>query len=143
MEAITVIGAGLAGSQAALAAANLGVKVRLFEMRPKRMTPAHRSSSASELVCSNSFGGEGANNAKGLLQAEMRIAQAPIMQAADANRIPAGAALAVERDGFSMGQLWADGSQGCVTAVRAAARAAGRCRKRASRLWLARPSAPR
>ncbi|MEY4530671.1 MAG: hypothetical protein RLZZ156_1392 [Deinococcota bacterium] len=101
MKEITVIGAGLAGSQAALAAANLGVHVQLFEMRPTRMTPAHRSQDASELVCSNSFGGEGDNNAKGLLQAEMRIAKAPIMQAADANRIPAGNALAVERDGFS------------------------------------------
>ena len=101
MKEITVIGAGLAGSQAALAAASLGVHVQLFEMRPSRMTPAHRSHGASELVCSNSFGGEGDNNAKGLLQAEMRIAKAPIMQAADANRIPAGNALAVERDGFS------------------------------------------
>jgi methylenetetrahydrofolate--tRNA-(uracil-5-)-methyltransferase len=101
MKEITVIGAGLAGSQAALAAANLGVQVQLFEMRPTRMTPAHRSQGASELVCSNSFGGEGDNNAKGLLQAEMRIAKAPMMLAADANRIPAGNALAVERDGFS------------------------------------------
>ena len=101
MKEITVIGAGLAGSQAALAAANLGVQVRLFEMRPNRMTAAHRSHNASELVCSNSFGGEGDNNAKGLLQSEMRLAKAPIMAAADANRIPAGAALAVERDGFS------------------------------------------
>lgn len=98
---ITVIGAGLAGAQAALAAAKLGVQVELFEMRPTRMTPAHKSHNASELVCSNSLGGEGETNAKGLLQAEMRLAGANIMHAADANRLPAGAALAVEREGFS------------------------------------------
>ncbi len=98
---ITVIGAGLAGSQAALAAANQGVRVKLFEMRPTRMTPAHRSQNASELVCSNSLGGEGQGNAKGLLQAEMRTARASVMTAALENRIPAGNALAVERDGFA------------------------------------------
>ncbi len=98
---ITVIGAGLAGSQAALAAANQGVRVHLYEMRPTRMTPAHRSRDASELVCSNSLGGEGEGNAKGLLQAEMRAASALVMTAALENRIPAGNALAVERDGFA------------------------------------------
>jgi methylenetetrahydrofolate--tRNA-(uracil-5-)-methyltransferase len=98
---ITVIGAGLAGSQAALAAAEQGVQVRLFEMRPNRMTPAHRSQDASELVCSNSLGGEGEGNAKGLLQAEMRTAKTTIMDAAFAHRLPAGAALAVEREGFA------------------------------------------
>jgi methylenetetrahydrofolate--tRNA-(uracil-5-)-methyltransferase len=101
MKDITVIGAGLAGSQAALAAASQGVRVKLFEMRPTRMTPAHRSHNASELVCSNSLGGEGQGNAKGLLQAEMRTAQASVMSAALENRIPAGNALAVERDGFA------------------------------------------
>jgi methylenetetrahydrofolate--tRNA-(uracil-5-)-methyltransferase len=98
---VVVIGAGLAGSQAALAAANLGVRVRLFEMRPTKMTPAHRGHGASELVCSNSLGGEGETNAKGMLQSELRAAGAPVMSAADSNRVPAGAALAVERDGFS------------------------------------------
>ena len=98
---ITVIGAGLAGSQAALAAANQGVRVQLYEMRPTRMTPAHRSQDASELVCSNSLGGEGEGNAKGLLQAEMGAAKALVMTAALENRIPAGNALAVERDGFA------------------------------------------
>jgi methylenetetrahydrofolate--tRNA-(uracil-5-)-methyltransferase len=101
VKVITVIGAGLAGSQAALSAANAGVKVRLFEMRPQRMTPAHRSGNASELVCSNSLGGEGDTNAKGLLQAEMKLAGAPVMTAALEHRIPAGAALAVEREGFA------------------------------------------
>ncbi len=101
MKVITVIGAGLAGSQAALSAANAGVRVRLFEMRPQRMTPAHRSTNASELVCSNSLGGEGDTNAKGLLQAEMKLARAPVMTAALEHRVPAGNALAVERDGFA------------------------------------------
>jgi methylenetetrahydrofolate--tRNA-(uracil-5-)-methyltransferase len=98
---VTVIGAGLAGSQAALAAADLGVQVQLFEMRPVRMTPAHRSEGASELVCSNSLGGEGETNAKGMLQAELRAAGVNVMQAAETNRVPAGNALAVEREGFS------------------------------------------
>jgi methylenetetrahydrofolate--tRNA-(uracil-5-)-methyltransferase len=101
VKEITVIGAGLAGSQAALAAANAGVNVRLFEMRPHKMTPAHHSQNASELVCSNSLGGEGETNAKGMLQAELRTANVPVMRAADENRVPAGAALAVERDGFA------------------------------------------
>jgi methylenetetrahydrofolate--tRNA-(uracil-5-)-methyltransferase len=101
VKEVTVIGAGLAGSQAALAAAKLGVRVRLFEMRPQKMTPAHRTENASELVCSNSLGGEGETNAKGMLQAELRVANVPVMQAADAHRLPAGAALAVEREGFA------------------------------------------
>jgi methylenetetrahydrofolate--tRNA-(uracil-5-)-methyltransferase len=98
---VTVIGAGLAGAQAALAAAEFGARVRLYEMRPGRMTPAHRSHNASELVCSNSLGGEGETNAKGMLQAELRAARVPVMAAADAHRVPAGAALAVEREGFA------------------------------------------
>ena len=98
---IHVIGAGLAGSEAALAAARLGVPVRLHEMRPTTMTPAHRSANFAELVCSNSLGGEGENNAKGLLQAEMRAVGSAVMRAAGASRLPAGNALAVEREGFS------------------------------------------
>ncbi len=99
-ERITVIGAGMAGSDAALAAANLGVQVDLFEMRPKKMTPAHRTGSFAELVCSNSFGGEGQTNAKGLLQAEMLAAEGLVMRAAHEARVPAGGALAVDRDAF-------------------------------------------
>ncbi|ADV67889.1 methylenetetrahydrofolate--tRNA-(uracil(54)-C(5))-methyltransferase (FADH(2)-oxidizing) TrmFO [Deinococcus maricopensis] len=101
MKAVTVIGAGLAGSEAALAAANAGVPVTLFEMRPVKMTPAHRSGKFAELVCSNSLGGEGETNAKGLLQAEMRAVGSTVIAAADASRLPAGGALAVEREGFS------------------------------------------
>jgi len=101
MDRVHVIGAGLAGSEAALAAAQSGVKVRLYEMRPHKMTPAHRTEGFAELVCSNSLGGEGPSNAKGLLQAEMRAAGSVVMRAADLHRIPAGGALAVEREGFS------------------------------------------
>ncbi len=101
MPIVNVIGAGLAGSEAALAAARLGVQVRLFEMRPATMTPAHRSDRFAELVCSNSLGGEGESNAKGLLQAEMRAVGSAIMRAAATSRLPAGNALAVEREAFS------------------------------------------
>ncbi|MGI8746879.1 MAG: methylenetetrahydrofolate--tRNA-(uracil(54)-C(5))-methyltransferase (FADH(2)-oxidizing) TrmFO [Deinococcus sp.] len=98
---ITVVGAGLAGSEAALAAARLGVPVTLHEMRPVKMTPAHRSGGFAELVCSNSLGGEGELQSKGLLQAEMRSVGSAVLASADAHRLPAGNALAVERDGFS------------------------------------------
>lgn len=98
---ITVVGAGLAGSEAALAAARLGVSVTLYEMRPVKMTPAHRSGGFAELVCSNSLGGEGILQSKGLLQAEMRSVSSTVLSSADASRLPAGNALAVERDGFS------------------------------------------
>ncbi len=97
---ITVIGAGMAGSDAAFAAANLGVHVELYEMRPNKMTPAHRTGSFAELVCSNSFGGEGESNAKGLLQREMLLAGGLVMSTAQATRVPAGGALAVDREAF-------------------------------------------
>jgi methylenetetrahydrofolate--tRNA-(uracil-5-)-methyltransferase len=100
MKRLTVIGAGMAGSDAALAAASLGVKVDLYEMRPVKMTPAHHTDKFAELVCSNSFGGEGENNAKGLLQAEMLAAGGLIMTAAQQHRVPAGGALAVDREAF-------------------------------------------
>ena len=98
---IIVIGAGLAGSEAALAAAKQGVRVRLFEMRPVKMTPAHRTGNFAELVCSTSLGGEGEMQSKGLLQAEMRSVGAAIVTSADAARVPAGNALAVDREAFS------------------------------------------
>lgn len=98
---IHVIGAGLAGSEAAATAARLGARVVLYEMRPRRMTPAHRTGNFAELVCSNSLGGEQPANAKGLLQAELRRGQSVIMAAADEARVPAGGALAVDREVFS------------------------------------------
>src|ERR1700761_2316023 len=102
LEPIHIIGGGLAGSEAAWQAANAGVRVVLHEMRPQRMTEAHRTEGLAELVCSNSFrSDDAANNAVGLLHAEMRRLGSLIMRAADANQVPAGGALAVDRDGFS------------------------------------------
>ena len=99
---IHIIGAGLAGSEAAWQAAEAGCRVVLHEMRPARMTEAHRTDGLAELVCSNSFrSDDAANNAVGLLHAEMRRLGSLIMRAADANQVPAGGALAVDRDGFS------------------------------------------
>ncbi len=97
---VTIIGAGMAGSDAALAAASMGVQVDLYEMRPKKMTPAHHTEQFAELVCSNSFGGEGENNAKGLLQAEMLAAGGLVITSAHETRVPAGGALAVDREAF-------------------------------------------
>lgn len=99
---VHVIGAGLAGSEAAWQVAKSGLPVVLHEMRPDRMTEAHRTDGLAELVCSNSFrSDDAANNAVGLLHAEMRRLDSLIMRAADANQVPAGGALAVDRDGFS------------------------------------------
>ena len=101
-ETVHIIGAGLAGSEAAWQIANAGIAVVLHEMRPVRMTEAHRTDGLAELVCSNSFrSDDAANNAVGLLHAEMRRLGSLIMRAADANQVPAGGALAVDRDGFS------------------------------------------
>ena len=101
-EAITIVGAGLAGSEAAWQAARAGRRVRLVEMRPARMTEAHRTGQAAELVCSNSFrSDETFASAVGLLHEEMRRAGSLILACADAHRVPAGAALAVDREGFS------------------------------------------
>src|SRR6202142_2095947 len=102
LEAVHIVGAGLAGSEAAWQVANAGVRVVLHEMRPVRMTEAHRTEGLAELVCSNSFrSDDAANNAVGLRYAEMRRLGSLIMRAADANQGPAGGALAVDRDGFS------------------------------------------
>jgi methylenetetrahydrofolate--tRNA-(uracil-5-)-methyltransferase len=101
MKPITVVGAGLAGAEAAWTLARLGLPVRLFEMRPAKMTPAHHTEKFAELVCSNSLGGEGPANAKGLLHAELRAAGSLVMEAADRFRVPAGGALAVDREPFS------------------------------------------
>jgi len=101
-DIVHVIGAGLAGSEAAWQAAQAGCQVVLHEMRPQRMTEAHRTDGLAELVCSNSFRSDDAtNNAVGLLHAEMRKLGSLIMRAADANQVPAGGALAVDREEFS------------------------------------------
>jgi methylenetetrahydrofolate--tRNA-(uracil-5-)-methyltransferase len=101
-SSVHIVGAGLAGSEAAWQVAEAGCRVVLHEMRPIRMTEAHRTDSLAELVCSNSFrSDDAANNAVGLLHAEMRKLGSLIMRAADANQVPAGGALAVDREGFS------------------------------------------
>jgi len=102
LQPVHVVGGGLAGSEAAWQLAGRGVPVILHEMRPVRMTPAHKTGGLAELVCSNSFRSDDPdNNAVGLLHAEMRLMGSLVMQAADAHRVPAGSALAVDRDGFS------------------------------------------
>src|SRR6266704_2012690 len=102
LRAVHVIGGGLAGSEAAWQIAVRGVPAVLHEMRPLRMTAAHKTGALAELVCSNSFrSDDGATNAVGLLHAEMRRLGSLIMRAGDANQVPAGGALAVDREGFS------------------------------------------
>jgi methylenetetrahydrofolate--tRNA-(uracil-5-)-methyltransferase len=98
---ITIIGGGLAGSEAAWQAASLGVAVRLHEMRPVRSTAVHKTDRLAELVCSNSLRGDKLDNAVGLLKEEMRRLGSLVMRAAEASRVPAGAALAVDRERFS------------------------------------------
>ncbi|MFL1874714.1 methylenetetrahydrofolate--tRNA-(uracil(54)-C(5))-methyltransferase (FADH(2)-oxidizing) TrmFO [Hansschlegelia beijingensis] len=99
---VHVIGGGLAGSEAAWQLAQAGVRVVLHEMRPQRSTEAHQTDSLAELVCSNSFRSDDAEqNAVGLLHQEMRALGSLIMRSADANQVPAGGALAVDRDGFA------------------------------------------
>ena len=101
---VHVIGGGLAGSEAAFQIAQRGVNVVLHEMRPVRMTDAHQTEGLAELVCSNSFRSDDAQaNAVGVLHAEMRMMNSIIMSAADEHKVPAGGALAVDRDGFSAG----------------------------------------
>ncbi len=98
---IHIIGGGLAGSEAAWQAASLGVPVTIHEMRPVRGTAVHKTDRLAELVCSNSFRGDKLDNAVGLLKEEMRRLGSVVMQAADIARVPAGAALAVDRDRFA------------------------------------------
>lgn len=99
--AIKIIGAGLAGCEAAWQAANLGADVVLCEMKPQKRSAAHKSDNFAELVCSNSLRADGILNAVGLLKEEMRRMNSLIMQCADATKVPAGGALAVDRNGFS------------------------------------------
>ena len=97
---IKIIGAGLAGCEAAWQAANLGVEVELWEMKPEKYSPAHTRENFAELVCSNSLRADGIHNAVGLLKEEMRKFGSLIMECADLTKVPAGGALAVDRDGF-------------------------------------------
>ena len=108
---ITVVGAGLAGSEAAWQLARRGLKVRLIEMKPLRMSPAHTSPLFAELVCSNSLRGDDLSNAVGLLKEELRRMGSLILEAAEAHRVPAGGALAVDREAFA--QYITDKIRGC------------------------------
>jgi methylenetetrahydrofolate--tRNA-(uracil-5-)-methyltransferase len=99
--AIRIVGGGLAGSEAAWQAASRGVPVTLYEMRPLRPTAVHKTDRLAELVCSNSFRGDKLDNAVGLLKEEMRRLDSLVMRAAEASRVPAGAALAVDRERFA------------------------------------------
>lgn len=101
MSFVNVIGAGLAGSEAAWQIAQAGVEVRLYEMRPKKSTPAHHTSQFAELVCSNSLRGNSLQNAVGVLKEEMRRLNSVILASADATSVPAGGTLAVDRETFS------------------------------------------
>src|SRR5437868_1795402 len=101
MKSIRVIGGGLAGPEAALQTARLGCAVELYEMRPTRSTEAHQTADFAELVCSNSLKSESENTAPWLLKQEMRRAGSLLLQCADAAAVPAGHALAVDREQFS------------------------------------------
>ncbi|SHN52996.1 methylenetetrahydrofolate--tRNA-(uracil-5-)-methyltransferase [Paenibacillus sp. ov031] len=100
-QQVTVIGAGLAGTEAAWQIASRGVRVKLYEMRPVVKTPAHHTDKFAELVCSNSLRANGLTNAVGVLKEEMRMLNSLVLGAADRHAVPAGGALAVDRDGFS------------------------------------------
>ena len=118
MAQIHVIGAGLAGSEAAWQAASRGVHVTLHEMRPVRPTAVHKTDRFAELVCSNSFRGDKLDNAVGLLKEEMRRLGSLVMRAADATRVPAGAALAVDREAFAQSVTHAVESHPLVDVLR-------------------------
>src|SRR5581483_1993552 len=115
---IHIIGGGLAGSEAAWQAASLGVRVVLHEMRPVRPTAVHKTDRLAELVCSNSLRGDKLDNAVGLLKEEMRRLDSLIMHAADVARVPAGAALAVDRELFARTVTQAIHEHPLITLVR-------------------------
>jgi methylenetetrahydrofolate--tRNA-(uracil-5-)-methyltransferase len=115
---IHIIGGGLAGSEAAWQAASVGVPVVLHEMRPMRATAVHKTDRLAELVCSNSFRGDKLDNAVGLLKEEMRRLGSLVMRAADAHRVPAGAALAVDRERFAQAVTDAVAAHRLITVTR-------------------------
>src|SRR5688572_2647238 len=115
---IHIVGGGLAGSEAAWQAASLGVRVVLHEMRPVQPTQVHKTDRLAELVCSNSFRGDKLDNAVGLLKEEMRRLGSLVMRAADTHRVPAGAALAVDRERFAQGVTDALANHPLITITR-------------------------
>jgi methylenetetrahydrofolate--tRNA-(uracil-5-)-methyltransferase len=118
MARIKIIGAGLAGSECALALAQRGHTVHLFEMRPVKMTPAHQTSNLAELVCSNSFRSSAITNAVGLLKREMSMLGSTIIRCAEESRVPAGDAFAVDRERFSAAVTRAIESESRITVRR-------------------------
>jgi methylenetetrahydrofolate--tRNA-(uracil-5-)-methyltransferase len=119
LKSVHVVGGGLAGSEAAWQLAQHGVPVTLHEMRPLRATAAHKTDGYAELVCSNSFRSDDKDhNAVGLLHEEMRRLSSLVMRAADSNQVPAGGALAVDRDGFSAAVSAALAGHPLITLVR-------------------------
>src|SRR5262245_17987749 len=118
-QAVHIVGGGLAGSEAAWQVATRGVPAILHEMRPVQATEAHKTDSLAELVCSNSFRSDDKEtNAVGLLHEEMRRLGSLVMRAADSHQVPAGGALAVDRDGFSAAITAALASHPLVTIAR-------------------------
>ena len=115
MKTVTVLGAGLAGSECAWQLAKRGINVKLIEMKPVKMTPAHTSPNFAELVCSNSLRSDELTNAVGLLKAEMRAMGSLIMESADANKVAAGGALGADRNGtpytYVIGYMYSGSSQ--------------------------------
>lgn len=116
-RSVTVVGAGLAGSEAAWQIARRGIPVTLYEMRPKKSTPAHHTDRFAELVCTNSLRSNALTNAVGILKEEMRRLDSLIMEAADSARVPAGGALAVDRHDFSARVTERLVSHPCVTVI--------------------------
>src|SRR5919108_4345867 len=115
---LVVIGGGLAGSEAAWQAASRGLRVLLYEMRPGRSTPAHQTAWLAELVCSNSLKSASLETAPGLLKEELRRLGSLVLRMADAARIPAGSALAVDREQFARSISEAVSSHAAITLVR-------------------------
>src|SRR6476660_6954299 len=118
MSTVHIIGGGLAGTEAAWQVASRGVPVTLFEMRPVRATAVHKTDGLAELVCSNSFRGDKIDNAVGLLKEEMRRLGSLVLSAAEQSRVPAGAALAVDRERFADAITAAISSHPLITVVR-------------------------
>src|SRR5712691_11163563 len=120
---VRIIGGGLVVCETAWQVASRGVPVALYEMRPVRPTAVHKTDRLAELVCSNSFRGDKLDNAVGLLKEEMRRLGSLVMRAAEASRVPAGAALAVDRERFADAVTRAMGGQPLITIVRQEIRA--------------------
>ena len=118
MPDVTVVGGGLAGSEAAWQAAEAGCSVELWEMRPETPTPAHHTDGLAELVCSNSLGNLSLTTASGLLKEELRRLGSMILRCADATRVPAGGALGLAREDFSAAVTEAVESHPNITLVR-------------------------